>query len=393
MDAVVERYLALALRLGRHVDGFVDAYYGPPELAELVEGEAPAEPVALAEEARAVADAIPMDWDESRRRWLSAQLRSCETLAARLGGEELRWSELVERLYGIRPSRANEDEMSAAHRLLDEALPGPGPVQERYERWLMAQTVEPERILAAARRVCEPLRARARELAALPDDEAFELELVSDEPWSAYNYYLGGHRSRVVINTDVPVWSHVLVVLVAHELYPGHHTEGVSKEVELRGRRGWDEHSVLLVLAPQSLLAEGIATLALEQALGADAHAVAGELLQPLGVPYDADTATALRQAQELLAGARVDAAFQLHEEGRPLDEVREYLLHWTLRPRENVDQSLSFITDPTWRAYVSTYVDGYRVCRAYVGGDDERFARLLREPVLPSDLAVEAAG
>ena len=35
----------------------------------------------------------------------------------------------------------------------------------------------------------------------------------------------------------------------------------------------------------------------------------------------------------------------------------------------------------------MATYVDGYRVCRAYVNGDDERFGRLLREPVLPGDL------
>ena len=33
-----ERYLELGLRLGRHVDGLVDAYYGPPELKEQVGG-------------------------------------------------------------------------------------------------------------------------------------------------------------------------------------------------------------------------------------------------------------------------------------------------------------------------------------------------------------------
>ena len=30
---LVTRYLSLGLALGRHVDGLVDAYYGPPELA------------------------------------------------------------------------------------------------------------------------------------------------------------------------------------------------------------------------------------------------------------------------------------------------------------------------------------------------------------------------
>jgi len=31
---LVDRYLTLGLHLGRHIDGLVDAYYGPPSLAE-----------------------------------------------------------------------------------------------------------------------------------------------------------------------------------------------------------------------------------------------------------------------------------------------------------------------------------------------------------------------
>jgi len=34
---LVEDYLTLGLRLGRHIDGMVDAYYGPPGLARAVE--------------------------------------------------------------------------------------------------------------------------------------------------------------------------------------------------------------------------------------------------------------------------------------------------------------------------------------------------------------------
>src|SRR5687767_10609059 len=39
--------LRLGLRLGRHVEGIVDAYYGPPELAAAVEREPPLDPRAL----------------------------------------------------------------------------------------------------------------------------------------------------------------------------------------------------------------------------------------------------------------------------------------------------------------------------------------------------------
>ena len=36
---MVEQYLELSLRLGRHVDGLVDAYYGPAEIAARVDSE------------------------------------------------------------------------------------------------------------------------------------------------------------------------------------------------------------------------------------------------------------------------------------------------------------------------------------------------------------------
>ena len=51
MESVVEDYLRLGLRLGRHVEGFVDAYYGPPYLAREAAGEAIVAPARLAEDA------------------------------------------------------------------------------------------------------------------------------------------------------------------------------------------------------------------------------------------------------------------------------------------------------------------------------------------------------
>ena len=47
----------------------------------------------------------------------------------------------------------------------------------------------------------------------------------------------------------------------------------------------------------------------------------------------------------------------------------------------------VSFVADPTWRAYVTTYTEGLRLCRAYVGGDLGVFRRLLTEQVRVGDL------
>ncbi|MGB7051963.1 MAG: hypothetical protein WBG41_10380, partial [Acidimicrobiales bacterium] len=49
---LVERYLSLGLRLGRHVDGLVDAYYGPRRLSDQVADEAPLAPGRLVAEAQ-----------------------------------------------------------------------------------------------------------------------------------------------------------------------------------------------------------------------------------------------------------------------------------------------------------------------------------------------------
>ena len=50
--SLVDRYLELGLRLGRHVDGLVDAYYGPRDLARRIDAEAVTPAAALRDDAR-----------------------------------------------------------------------------------------------------------------------------------------------------------------------------------------------------------------------------------------------------------------------------------------------------------------------------------------------------
>ncbi len=386
---LIERYLTLGLQLGRHVEGFVDAYYGPPELEQRVEAALPADPRRLVDEAGSLAADLAgyPDIDPQRKRWLLGQVLACETVARRLAGERFSWTEEVERCFGIRPSPTIDERFAEAHRLLEGALPQGGSLAERYGRWLESQAVPRDLLVTASGRLATLLRRRTRELAPMPDEEDFELELVEGAPWSAFNYYLGGYRSRVAINADTLMWSSSLTDLVTHELYPGHHTEHACKEALLVRQRGYLEETIALVLTPQSLVSEGIASMALEIALGEDAHAVAADLLRSLDIPYDFETATALQDADQALNGVLVNVSHLIHEQGAEPAEVREYALHWSLKPPEIVDRMLAFAGDPTWRTYVSTYSDGLRLCRAFVAGDEQRFRRLLTEQLTPADL------
>jgi hypothetical protein len=389
---VVDRYLALGLRLGRHLDGLVDAYYGPPELAAAVDAEALRPLRSLIDDAaRLIVDldggAGEPDVGAARRRWLRAHAVGLHTTARKLDGEAIAFADEVERCYGARPRRVPEDEFAAAHAALDEVLPGAGPLRERYDAWRDAHVVPVDRVPEVLTTLADDFRARTIEAFGLPDGEHVDWQLVTDKPWSGFNYYEGGLRSRVAINTDLPTLSLQLPHLVAHESYPGHHTEHCRKEVGLVRQHGHLEETIFLVGTPQCLMAEGLADLALEALLGERPEPVVAELFGSLDVRYDAEVVQRVRGASEALGSVRQNAAFLLHEDGQGADEVSAYVQRWSLLPKARADKAVQFLTDPTWRAYISCYVEGLPLCRAFVAGDPARFERLLTEPLLPADL------
>jgi hypothetical protein len=304
-------------------------------------------------------------------------------VARRLAGEQIAWIDEAERCYGVLPRLTPEEQFEEAHRLLDETFGD----TDGYQRWLAEQVVPPERLLEAATVLRDEARRRSAERFGLPEGEDTYLELVANGPWGAFNYYEGGLRSRVVINTDLPVWSHRLAHLVAHELYPGHHSEHASKEQGLVREGGVLEESILLTGTPQSLVSEGIAELAPEMAFGERVHEQAAELLRPLGLRYDVEPAERWQQASKLLSGVADNMALMLNEQGRPREEVVQYGVRWSRLPRERLEKTADFVTDPTWRAYSVCYTNGENLVRAYVDGDPGRYRRLLTEQVTTADL------
>jgi hypothetical protein len=385
---IVERYLTLGLTLGRHIDGMVDAYFGPPELAARVPDVAP--PRLVDDARRLLADLEHSDLEPARRRWIAAQVRGLLTTARRLAGEPIGYADEVEASYGVRPTWQDEEVFVAAHRRLAAVLPGAGPLGERLIAWREAQAVPVDRLPAAVASLADDLRDRTQRLLGLPEGEHVDFDLTTDKPWSGFNYYLGDLRSRVSINTDLPVLSTNLAHLVAHEAYPGHHTEHSRKEAGLVRQRRWLEETIFLVGTPQCLLAEGLADLAIEVAVSPDPHeqaAFTASHLRPLGVAYDAEVAAEVAAAGDGLGKVRGNAALLLHERGGSVDDAVAYLERWALLPRNRAAKAVEFLTDETWRAYMTCYVEGLPLCRAYVAGDPARFERLVTEQLVPDDL------
>ncbi|HSP73801.1 MAG TPA: hypothetical protein VLN26_15595 [Gaiellaceae bacterium] len=377
---IVERYLRLGLQLGRHVDGIVDAYYGPPELAAVVDAEPPVDP-------RTVVSAAEALLDELEDGWLRDQVAGLRTYAGVLAGESRSYADEVEGCYGVRPTYTDEAVFTAAHERLEELLPGEGPPAGRYARWEDSIRVPTEQVEPAVAAVIEEARAWTRRLVELPAGEGVVLEIVRDEPWMAFCEYLGDLRSRIAVNVDLPLSAIELLILAIHETYPGPHAERCSKEhLLVRGRRLLEE-TLVLVPTPQSLVSEGIAKLAPSVLLEGDGGPELAAALHDAGIELDLAHALAVRQALEPCRWAEVNAALMLHDAGAGEAEVRAYLERWGLMTPQLAAHMIRFLREPTSRTYVITYPAGRELCHAYVAGEPERFHRLLTEQVRVRDL------
>jgi hypothetical protein len=388
MSGAVEDYLLLALRLGRHVEGYVDWYYGPAALAARVEAEPPVEPARLVEEGAELRARIEA---EGGGAWLAEQARGLHTYARVLAGEGLSFLDEVEGSYGVRPALVDEETFAAAHARLDAIVGGSGDLAPRYVAWRAAHTVPGQALAELIDAVLLVLQERARAIVPLPEGEAMHVTYVTDEPWNAFNFYEGALQSRIAVNTDVPMpWTRVLEI-VAHEAYPGHHAERVMKELLVRGE-GLLGEAIGPVSTPQAVVSEGIARLAQRHGLAEEVVSVAVPIVERHGVAVDVEESLAVVEAVAVLEHVSTNTALLVHEHGLGREEAMEYLGRWSLRGESYATQQYRFLTDPTWRAYAPTYTEGTRLCGAFLERHPEDgMRRLLTEQIAVSALAALA--
>ncbi|MCS7479854.1 DUF885 domain-containing protein [Umezawaea endophytica] len=399
VNQLVREYQVLGLRLGRLSPGLVDSFTGDQGLRRQVDNEPMPHPAALAAQAGLLRrELVGSDLVEARRRFLDAHLVALECGARKLAGVRIGYVDEVAAYFQVRIRPGNVDGYRAAHAQLDDLLPGPGTLAYRLSEFRALDEVPLKRLEGAVHALSSALRDLARERFGLPDGEVVEYRIVRDKPWSGFNYYLGGLRSIVAINADLGHRMSNLPHLVAHESYPGHHTEHCRKDVGLVGRRGFAEQSIFLINTPQCLMAEGMADLGLHALVGRGWGAWTEDTLRDLGLRMEGPLAERVEMATSGLAAVRQDAALMLHDQRADEADVVAYLCRWLLVPERRARQMVRFLADPLWRAYTTTYVEGVRLVRAYLDARApgvslaDRYLTVLDEPLVPEMLREEVA-
>jgi hypothetical protein len=406
MDSLAAAYVRTVLAMGLHDADFVDAYYGPPEWRDEVERE---RPTLDAVRARALGlveslDALPEPDDamlRRRRAFLRSQLRALVARADIVGGATLAFDDESRALYDAVAPRHDEAHFLAALARLEPLLPGTGPVSARHERWRRDFAIPRERLDAVFTRAVDAGRARTLRHVALPAEERFRVEYVTDRPWSGYNWYQGGFASLIQVNTSLPVYVDRAIDLACHEGYPGHHVYNALLEQRLVRDLGWVEFTVYPLFSPQSLIAEGTANYGIELAFAGDERvAFERDTLWPLAGldPSRADEYYHVQDLVRTLGYAGNEAARHYLDGTMDAAAATEWLSTYALYSPAAAEQRLRFIAK--YRSYVINYNLGQDLVRAHVervaGVDssdaaDERrwraFVALLSVPTLPSEL------
>jgi len=393
IDPIAQAHIRLALAIGQHIPGYIDAYYGPAEWQQQAQADG-ARPIAeLVREATALAAAIAenAEMDPQRRDFITGEVRAMQTSLRILGGEKLTLAEETKAIYDITPKWIDEAVFEEAHRALDELLPPGDSLAERRRIRKEAAKVPVERDSPLLDEIVAELRRRTCARFPLPPDESFELQIVDDKPWSAYNWYLGDFRSRIDINIDSPITITRLVGLMAHEGYPGHHTELATKESRLVREKNWVEHSVAVLNSPACVVAEGIATRALSTLMSDEELAAwnTDELYPRAGLDHlDARREQAIANAGQKLMSVPGNAAFLLFEQNVDEEKIIAYIQRYGLGSEKDARGVINFLKYA--RSYVFTYSYGGELLDALFAAQNDRdhwFTRLLTEPVTPGQI------
>lgn len=411
---VAERYVKLVLAVGQHDADYVDAFYGPPEWRKAAEAEK--QPLATIDQQAAAlereiagqpaapkpGEGGPVAQDAGlwalRRQYLARQMSALRARVSMLQGKKLTFDEESRALYDAVAPTQTEAEFDAVLKQLDARLPGEGSLIERYDRFKRAFVIPTARVDRVFREAIRACRDRTVARVELPVEERFTVEYVTGKSWSGYNWYQGGYKSLIQVNTDLPIYIDRAIDLACHEGYPGHHVYNVLLEKHLVRDRGWIEYTVYPLFSPQSLIAEGTANYGIEVAFPtADRIAFEREVLFPLAgldarrVPEYYDVLALV----DRLSYAGNEAARRYLDGTIDRAAAAAWLEKYAMYTTPRAEQRVKFIDQ--YRSYVINYNLGKDLIRAYVTrlagsqGSAARqwaeFAALLSSPRLPSGL------
>jgi hypothetical protein len=408
MDALARDYMRLTLAMGAHDGNYVDAYYGPEELQaearktpqtlDQIKSKAQAMQAALGKVATPDAGSM----EALRLEFLKKQTVAMLGRIDALQGKKLSFDEESDVLYDTVAPHHDRAHFEAIIKQIDALLPGPGTTVERVNAFRSNFVIPRDKLKVVFDAAIQGCREQTLKHITLPEGEDFQLEFVTDKPWSGYNWYKGKYHSLIQVNIELPIYIERAIDLGCHEGYPGHHVYNTLLEKNLVNDRKWLEYSVYPLFSPQSLIAEGSANYGVELAFPeASRKAFQRDVLYPLAGldPALMEKYDALLKLTSQLNYAGNEAARAYLDGKMTREQAIDWLVNVELYPAEKAPQRTRFFD--TYRSYIINYTVGKDLVKDYVEASSRAatseparsemrwraFEQLLSTPRLPSNL------
>ena len=394
-----EAFLLLALRIDKHIKGYVDFYYGPEKLRQNVDNEALTSPSILLIDSDSLLNKLDLQgYDIKRKRYLEKLLTAMRTSIELLNGIEIPIEDQFLKLYDVALQPAKESELKNLKKEYDKAYGGPGSLDERLANLRVMRRVPEENVFSFFKRALVITEKRTKELFInlLPESEQIQLDLIQEKnsnkiKWACYEWYLGNYNSRIEVNPKFNMYWTALLRYSAHEGYPGHHTEFSVKERTLYRELNQFEHSILLLNSPKLLISEGIADLAINVLFSYQNQAEIGlnEFCPDVSKEDSLNAMIAQNKVKHKLNLFWYNFAYHALINNYTDEELISYGKNYEIFGEDDLRNQMKRLKDPVYSKNAFTYNLGMNIIKKKYGEfpSVKDFQYLLINPILPSDL------
>ena len=393
-----ESFLLLALRIDRHIKGYVDFYFGPEKLRQIVNYESLIAPNTLLKDSNnLISQLTAQGFNKERERYIKKLIVAMKTSIEILQGSKIPIKDQFIKLYDIELQPAKETELNNLKDDYEEAYKGSGSLEERMARLRITRKVPKSKVFQFFKKATDITEKRTRELFIdlLPRNERVIINLIDNNSsekvkWNCYNGYLGNFISRIDVNPNYQMYWTVFLSLSSHEAYPGHHTEFVVKEERLYRELNQFEHSILIYKSPKLLVSEGIANKALSVIFP-------NQVVAEIGLNQFCSNPLKEVSVEELELQDRVKAklpvfwynfAYHALVDKYSKNELMRYGRNFEIFSDEDLISEIERMKNPAFSNNAFMYYLGNNILQKY--GDvlsTKDFRNLLINPILPSDL------
>ena len=391
-----EDFLLLALRIDKHIKGYVDFYFGPEKLRQIVEHESLTAPNTLLNDSNnLIKQSGAQGYNKERERYIEKLLVAMKTSIEMLIGSEISIKDQFIKLYDVDLQPAKEFELENLKEEYEEAYKGHGSLEERMSKLRITRKVPESKVFKFFKKAVDITEKRTKELFTdlLPNNESLIIDVVKsneDVKWNCYNWYLGNFISRIEVNPTYQMYWTAFLSYSSHEAYPGHHTEFAVKEERLYRELNQFEHSLLILHSPKLVISEGIADKALSVLFS-------NQEVAEIGLKEFCSDPLKEVSLEELELQGRVKAklpvfwynfAYHALVDKYGEKQLMRYGKNFEIFSDEDLISGIKRILKPAFSNNAFMYYLGNNILQKY--GDVpslKDFRNLLINPILPSDL------